>query len=197
MKAHSLLSQVIDLIGQCTSSSSRTQIKLFGNKICSGGFRVLLGFGSSRFRRLLRCHRDGTAAPIDGRSLPKKNFHPDTEKGVNRKLIVDFLSELYHSLSEPLPEVKGQCRVPRAIAFRRAHGKRPKKEKTLDLAPLPGARKSQKAKAQAAEGNAESAELQKTLRMLPPGSFSDYLVMLRGRFPERRISLKLFTRVAE
>ena len=32
----------------------------------------------------------------------------------------------------------------------------------------------------------------KNLRMLPPGTFSDYLNLLRNRYPSNRISLKLF-----
>ena len=36
---------------------------------------------------------------------------------------------------------------------------------------------------------------QTELRLLPPGSFNDYLSLLRARYPEEKLSLKLFTKV--
>lgn len=77
-----------------------------------------------------------------------------------------------------MPEVKGRLRCPKLQAFRRHPGKRPKRPKQFPTPP-----------SGQVEENLES------MRVLPPGSFSDYLSMLRTRYPERRISLKLFLAV--
>ena len=165
--------QVIKLLNKSMSTLSNRST-LLGQQVCQEGLRGLLGLGSQRFRRLLACARSGAPAPLDGRSMPKQGRHVDPAKRQNRILVVEFLRELYESLSEPLPETKGEVTGPKVMGFRRAKGKRPKKLRGHHQAT-----------------SATSSEM----RLLPPGSYTDYLQMLRVRHPEKKISLKLFTRV--
>lgn len=160
------------------SETARASLSFLGHTMCRQALRRLLGLGSKRWRRLLQCAKDKTEAPMDGRSLSRKHAHPDGDKSMNRQLCLEFLAELYETLSEPMPEVKGRLRCPKLQAFHRRPGKRPKRPQAF-----PGSSSQQM------DDNLES------MRVLPPGSFTDYLSMLQTRYPERRISLKLFLTV--
>ena len=152
---------------------------LFGHRVCQQAFRAILGLGSARWRRLRKCAIAGTSAPIDGRTLPRKGAHLNHKKAEHRQLIVEYLQEIYESLSEPMPETKGKIAGERKLAFRRNRGKRPREAAQVH--------RLRKASATATE-SAES----EPMRMLPPGTFTEYLVMLRSRHPDKKISLKLF-----
>ena len=127
--------------------------------------------GSARFRRLLRCSAEGLDAPVDGRSLTRSSMHRCTKKLEHRIKVVEFLQELYETLSEPMPETQGPVRGNKDMKFRRHCGKRPK-----------------------AGGSTQSLKVRRQMRLLPPGSYTDYLNMLRSRWPGERFSLKLFTK---
>lgn len=164
------------LLRDSVEGSRKTQ-RLLGRPICQQGFRKILGLGTTRFWRLRRCAKAGTAVPLDGRSLPKTNLHESKKKG-NRELICEFLEELRQTMSEAMPEqTLGRPSGPKSMGFRRHTGRRPR---------LSG-RQGHRMKAD--EG------VRKTLRMLPPGSFSDYLTLFRSRYPDSKASLKLFNAV--
>ena len=153
--------------------------KLLGRPVCQRAFRRLLGIGSMRYTRLKKAASEGLAqAPLDGRKVSKKNtFKSNTAYLRKRAIIVEFLEEMRNSISEPLPEANQNPKLldeqKRSLTlFRRHRGRRPR-----------GA-------SQWSRGGDRSS-----LRLLPPGSFTDYLRLLQSRWPDLKISLKLFTRV--
>ena len=161
----------------------RHRHRLLGKRVCRHAFRSLLGIGSARYMKLNQAARSGLPVPNDLRFVTCKFSRRAHE---NRQLVTEFLAEIYHSISEPLPEnhggeseVAGQCaKDPQADAdqkpkprlrFRKHRGRRPR-----------------------IVADAGRNKDKKNLRMLPPGTFSDYLNLLRNRYPAKRISLKLF-----
>lgn len=158
--------QLVDL------PDDRRSLTLLGRPICQQGFRKLLGLGSNRFHRLKTCAQTGSPAPVDGRFLKKKGSHGNLKQTAHRQAIIGFLEEIYISLSEPMPEAKGPLRGNKRLAFQRRRGRRPRLAAQLH-------RKGDTSK----------------MRLLPPGTFSDYLQMLRAREGCEKISLKLFSQV--
>ena len=79
-----------------------------------------------------------------------------------------------------MPEARGKVLGAKKMAFRRNRGKRPKL-----AARIHRVKKSVEAKESESE----------PMRLLPPGTFTDYLTLLRCRYPEKKFSLKLFTAV--
>lgn len=136
----------------------RRSIRMFGRHLCQDAFRSLLGIGSARFRRLWHCAQHGCKPPTDGRSLKKSHSHSSGPKSANRQAIIGFLQELYITLSEPLPEAKGPVRGDRKLAFQRRRGRRPRMAAKL-----------------------HRKQDTPDMRLLPPGTFTDYLQMLRTR----------------
>lgn len=179
---------------------------LLDRPVCAHAFRKLLNLGSNRFTRLKAAAVAGTRAPLDKRSVPQEAAFDIRNLAhlQKRELIVDYLEELWQTVSEPMPEAsqkikrktvsaatdkKGAKRqkkpnaervatevtedVPRSMQFRRHRGRRPKMAARWHR-------------------GADNSEM----RVLPPGSFSDYLAVLRAREPHLQISLKLFSKVA-
>lgn len=174
-----LLRQVIGILRRHapTDGDRRTQA-LAGQPLCQQAFRKLLGLGSARFMRLRLCARTGRQAPVDGRTLPKKTVGMSSERSVNRQRVVEYLEELIHTLSEPMAEATDQpVQGLRCMAFRRNRGRRPKLAAMIH-------RKLKNSKA-----------ARQKIRLLPPGTFSEYLEVLRARWPGEKISLKLFMAV--
>lgn len=137
--------------------------------MCSHAFCKLLGLGKARFTRLRRNVRQG-ALEVDGRFVAKARTKAPT---ANRRLVHDFLEELWNTLSEPMPEADDPG-VVKQLRFQKVRGKRPRvSSRQKHLRP------------------AEKGQL----RLLPPGTFSDYLLILRARHADRKpqISLKLFS----
>ncbi|CAK9007548.1 Modification methylase ScrFIA [Durusdinium trenchii] len=157
---------------------------LFGRTICQRAFKKLLGLGSTRYTKLRRAALSNLCAPIDGRTLPRQFLlKTKTDSLRKRALVTEFLEWLYNAVSEPIPEAKGDLVNKRkahdeeqepasaVMKFRRFRGRRPKLARIVNRACKDPSR----------------------LRMLPPGSYTDYLNMLRARHPPERISLKLFS----
>jgi hypothetical protein len=169
--------QVCELIRASTSSDSGKQFRqsLFGIPLCSSSFRRLIGLGQDRFQKLRKSVVEGLPVPRDGRFVARKNsFNVKSEK---RQLCVEFLEEIYNTIAEVLPESHGKVekdedpdKVTRPLSFRKHRGRRPKI-------------------ASKSRGQCD----RKVLRLLPPGSFTDYLNLLRARHPGVTISLKLFS----
>ena len=163
----------------------RHRFSLLGKSICGHAWRHLLGIGSGRFLKLNRAARLQLPVPVDGRFVARRYGGKAHQ---NRVLVAEFLAEVYNTIAEPLPERHGgeddsanradknenddQRPKPR-LRFRKHRGRRPK-------VVAQAGRKKDKT----------------DLRMLPPGTYSDYLNLLKTRHPDRRISLKLFCNVA-
>lgn len=162
-----------------TSDQPRYAQVLLGRPVCQQACRRLLGIGSARYTRLKKAASEGLAqAPLDGRKVSKKKtFQAKTAHLRKRAIIVEFLEELRNSISEPLPEANQNPQLldeqKRSLTlFRRHRGRRPR------------------AAGQLSRGGDRSG-----LRLLPPGSFTDYLRLLQSRWPDLKISLKLFNHV--
>lgn len=164
------------------------RFSLLGKSICSHAWRRLLGIGSGRFWKLSRAARLQLPVPVDGRFVTRRFGAKVLHQ--NRVLVAEFLQEIYNTIAEPLPERHGgeddsvnrgtgsknenNDRRPRPrLCFRKHRGRRPK-------VVAQAGRKKDKT----------------DLRMLPPGTYSDYLNLLKTRHPDRRVSLKLFCNVA-
>eukprot|EP00435_Cladocopium_sp_Y103_P050310 s3758_g15.t1 len=179
-------------------TKSRKGHILLGKFVCQNACRRLLQIGSGRYTRLRKCAQSGQAAPLDGRRVRKKMICKHTDSVRKRALITEYLTELYHQVSEPMPEANralqklkdeamaaGSLQVcptegeiqndnktaRKSLCFRRNRGRRPK------LA-----------------GQVHRGKDQSQMRLLPPGTYTDYLTMLRARHPEMKLTLKLFVK---
>lgn len=183
--------QVFNLIGkldpltQTPPASDSNQIHLMGRPICLKGLAQLLGVGSPRIARLKSgfSNTDDPQCPMDGR-LRRAGcaMRSDTaEQTAKRELVHEFLMELYVRHSEPMPEVVadhgGRAQTSKPLKFRRLKGKRPRNFKKRD---------EKLTEVQAQE-----------LRLLPPGHYTDWLRLFHAKHEHCKVSLKLFTRVAQ
>lgn len=171
-------------VGELIRSSCReghSKQLLFEIPVCCHAWRRLVGVGQSRFQKIKACVAQDLPIPRDGRFVAKKNsFKRNTAK---RELCVEFLEEIYQTIAEVLPESHARGRgdvkddkddeIPRPLNFRKHRGRRPKI-------------------ASKSRGQCN----RKLLRLLPPGSFTDYLNSLRARHPGMKLSLKLFSQVS-
>lgn len=167
--------QVIRLLRPSAGANneSRKSLHILDRNICQNAFCKLYGVGSDRFRKLWACAKNGIAAPMDGRAVRNAFKHSSGVKSMHRQKIIEFLQELYDTLSEPMPEAKGPVRGDRRLAFQRRRGRRPRMAAQL-----------------------HRKQDTPDMRLLPPGTFSDYLNMLKVREGCEKISLKLFTAAA-
>ena len=163
---------------------ARCKQSLLGQPVCQSAFKRLLGLGAQRYARLRHAASVGEAAPLDGRTLPRKLLLKTKTSLERRRVVTEFLSELYNTLSEPMPEANRSLKrksqfgfgkddgpvTLHPMRFRRHRGRRPKMAGVLHR----GAEKP-------------------LMRLLPPGTFSDYLMMFRAKHPVySNLSLKLF-----
>ena len=156
----------------------RHALRFLGIKVCLNAFRRLLGLGQSRFARIWKAEKTGEAVPRDKRFIKRAKAFKKVSP--NRELVFEFLQELYDCIAEPFPESHGSvCRVkgldgaqdPKPLKFRKHRGRRPKLV--------------------AKEGRNQDTS---AMKMLPPGTYTSYLNMLRARHAVKPpISLKLFT----
>ena len=169
-----------------SESGQRKRHILLGKPVCQNAFRRLIQIGSNRYTRLRKCAVRGKSPPIDGRTIRKNMPDPTNKKSIaKRQLVVGFLQSLLDTLSEPMPEASQSQRQLRdkamaaesesksLVRFRRHRGRRPR------LA-----------------GQLHRGKDQSQMRLLPPGSYSDYLMMLRAQYPDEKFSFKLFTNVS-
>lgn len=153
--------------------------RLLGQKICLRGLARVLGIGSSRLMRLRRAIVAGDPCPLDGRTHKAgvgKRF--DRLVSHKREKVHEFLNMMWLRYSEPMPEVKadngGRQQTNKVLAFRQRKGKRPRKDQKRD--------------------DKLDEVAAKDLRVLPPGSFSEYLKLFHAENPLVKVSLKLFLR---
>ena len=165
------------------------KLRLLGKSVCPRAWRSLVGIGSARYTRLRKAALTGQPAPLDARTFAK-GFLFKSRKSLKRQRIVEFLEHLYQTVSEPLPEYSAQKRrkaqqsqheleggdapIPKPMRFRKRRGRKPKL-KTRSLL----------------QGTSAGAAVD-SLRLLPPGSFSDYFAMFQAKNRDEKVSLKLF-----
>ena len=144
--------------------------EVLGQPVCAQAFCRLLGIGHGRFQKLKSGVKRG-AVPMDNRFINRSKHRKVSE---NRVIVHDYLMEIYEKLSEPMPEAS-ECSMVRCMAFRKRKGKRPRifKAQTKMMT--------------------DKERRQTSMRLLPPGTFTDYLAILRTRHPTRKLSLKLFS----
>lgn len=154
-------------------------LRFFRQQVCFGGLAKLLGLGSGRARRLRSAALKREDCPLDGRLAKTRPHGKIGLASYKRGLIFDFLTKIYLKHSEPAPECNSASKQPeeKVLQFRRAcrRGKRPRREQKKDRS----------------EWNPDAAEL----RMLPPGTYKDYLRLFHSDHPDTSVSFKLFTRV--
>lgn len=158
--------QVIDLLKESPTNRRHSQ-GLYGKSVCANAFCKLIGIGHGRFHKLRLANKEGSV-PLDGRFVRSLKSKPPSE---NRQIVHEYLEELYQCVAEPMPEVS-EPGVMRQMSFRRRRGKRP----------LLASRQGKLDK-----------KGREHMKLLPPGTFSDYLQLLLVRYPGRKISLKLFS----
>lgn len=158
--------EVYDVIRN-SPKGQRYSLAVLGKPVCAAAFCRLLGLGKERFQKLRQAVKANAPVPFDMRFLGGK-LRKTSE---NRQIVHEYLEELYSTIAEAMPETSEPGTM-RRMSFRRRRGKRPKV-----------ASKQSKMK----------GKQKHVMRLLPPGTFGDYLNLLRARFPGRKISLKLFS----
>ena len=156
-----------------------------GNGLCQGAMKRLLLLGSRRSRKLFKAERNNTAAPLDGRFLKQtKQFRAQKGFACKRETVAEFLEEIYQKIAEPMPETVGfdaseaEGFIPVALRFRRLSGKEPKSQASL------------------ATGRLIKPRSKSDFKLLPPGTFTDYLRLLNARLPsDCQITLQMFCNV--
>lgn len=153
---------------------------LMGHRLCLRGLAKILGIGSSRLQRFRKAASEKGVCPLDGRlreSGLKRKYRPQSHA---RQLIHDFLMDLYVKHSEPMPELHehsgGRLQTSKVLRIRVRKGKRPRRFVKRDDKLTP----------------ATSSKL----RLLAPGSYSDYYRLFRARNALVRAGFKLFLRAA-
>lgn len=166
---HALKMQDVDQRGGLTLS---------GHPVCQRAWRLLLGVGKSRFTRLRNAIVQGRADPPgDGRYGVKRHTTLIPSDGA-RAAVHEYLTKLYHSTAEPLPEgrqAEDVVEITNRARRVKRRGKRPRhfvkrEERSSGFAP--------------------------TIKFLPPGTIGLYWDMCKADNPDLRISRKVFTRAA-
>ena len=158
------------------SELSRTELRLLGKPVCQVAFRKLVGLGSTRMQTLQAAQRRGQPCPLDGRYVQRTRLNLVSQK-VKRKreAVVNFLEKLVQTISEPMPETQGKLQdesIPKEMRFRRPRGKRP----------LPTVSRKQ----------CKMKDVS-SMRLLPPGTFSDYLRLMNSELPAAdQVTMKTF-----
>ena len=179
-----------DSQSDASATKPRQKQSLLGHRVCQNAYRRIIGFGNSRFFRICQAVARQQPLPIDGRMVSQKHlFASKTNR--NREVCVEFLNELYETIAEPMPDATSPHSVGGAsfMAFRRNRGRRPHL-----AAQLINARKKEKQKADESKEKGEIPSGSK-IKLLPPGTFSDYLSLLHEKHPDCKPSLKLFNKV--
>lgn len=177
------MAQVIDLLQRSPHQGGKNQ-SLLGFGVCQFAFKRLLGLGHSRFEKLRQAAKLGTGAPIDGRTLPRKLLCANPASRARRGAVVGFLTELYNTLSEPMPEANQSLKRKAEFGFGKGDG--PVNNHPMRFRRHRGRRR------RTAVAHHRGKE-RPMLRLLPPGTFTDYLTMFRAKHPEyHNLSLKLF-----
>jgi len=182
--------KLVELLTMRSDSGRKGQV-ILSKPVCQHAFRSLLGIGSGRYSRLKKAATKGVAAPLDGRTLRRgKNICIQKNSIRKRSLVIEFLTELYNTVSEPMPEAGKVILDKVQPSESETHGNEASSSKPLELKKFRRSRgRRPRLAAQLHRGN-----IHRDMRVLPPGSFTDYLVMLKARHPTEKFGLKFFTR---
>ena len=194
LAASQCVCEVVDLLKVSTGEIFGRQQMLFNRPVCQNAFRRLLGIGSGRYTRLKRAAVTGTAPPLDGRYIKKPFIANNSCAAAKRACIVEFLTELESTLSEPMPEANQSTARLRATAIKVvAEGEAGGSQAPATEAPKMKFRRNRGRRPRLA-GLLHRGKDFSGMRLLPPGSLSDYLSLLHARYPDQKVSLKLFSR---
>lgn len=141
---------------------------MLGKSVCAGAFCKLLGLGPRRFEKLKKSVKSADPVPFDRRFIVGAKLRRVSE---SRQIAHEYLEELYATIAEAMPEVS-EPGIVRQMSFRRRRGKRPKL---------------------ASRQSKIANDKKGVMRLLPPGTFGEYLDLLKARRPTTKISLKLFS----
>ena len=179
--------KVVELL-KVQSDSGRKQQVILTQPVCQHAFRTLLGIGSDRYARLKKAANQGVAAPLDGRTVRRgKNVCSQKKSVRKRSLVIEYLTELYNTVSEPMPEA---CKILNKLKTESETQGEASSSKPLELKKFRRSRgRRPRLAAQLHRGN-----IRPDMRVLPPGTFTDYLVMLKARHPTEKFSMKFFTK---
>ena len=161
------MGQVSKMLGGQRGPGRGRSLSLLGKPCCLSPFRKLLGVGSGRICRLTAAVKQGQPCPLDGRFLTRSKLNLVSLKAAKKRAI---LEEMLQSISEPQPEAwRKQEGIPKELQMRKPRGRRPMR--TL----------------------VQRGQDRSQMRLLPPGSYSDYLRLLNARLePAEKVSLKTF-----
>ncbi|CAK9044016.1 Uncharacterized protein SCF082_LOCUS25066, partial [Durusdinium trenchii] len=153
----------------------RCVLTLGGHRVCQTAFRLLLGIGKSRLRKLRNAIINDRECPLDRRYLPKS--HEMIQPCEGRSKVAEFLTQLYQKVAEPMPEL-GE----RAVVLKMGETSAPTKKR--------GRRPRSFVKR-------DDFQNLSAVRMLPPGTIRDYHELCKAENPGVSISRTLFGRVWE
>ena len=139
-----------------------------------------------------------TTPPLDGRKVKKPLLCRNRVSIQKRSLVVNFLTELWHTVSEPMPTANKHYDVKDSKLKNRKRGidalETGGKESAAVKGKLRFRRTRGRRPSQVVAANRGKDVSQ--LRLLPPGSYSDYLKLFHVKNPGAQISLKLFVKAA-
>ncbi|CAE7894971.1 unnamed protein product, partial [Symbiodinium microadriaticum] len=185
-----------------TTSSTLSVLQV---PVCQMAFRILLGVGTARFRKLRLAAAAQKPAPLDGRFGSRSFLTKNSDSKAKREVVVQFLQELYETAAEPLPNVQGKPPEEAAAltATARFEDRRPEGRQFMAFRRHRGRRPRVVSKQRKPKTAAAAREMRE-MRCLPPGTFTDYLNLLNARLHAgeikghetvKKISLKLFNKV--
>ena len=156
---------------------------LYGHHVCVRGVGKLLGVAAKKLFKYRKLARGGQSCPLDGRTRRAGPGSKPWKRPEAREQIFQYLTELWVKCSEPMPDLQmcpeqGERRQTSATPRLKARtGKRPRRLKKRSK---PG----------------QEQKSRHELRLLPPGTYSDYYRMFVAKHPLTRSSLKLFCRAS-
>lgn len=179
------------------SEGDRRRQHILGRRVCSHAFRKLLGLGANRFRRLSQAARRGDrVAPIDKRTAPQRgSFDKRNAQHLNKRAVIcEFLAEIRSTLSEPMPTANQATSV-RMIGTGASGDKVAVEQSTAGQEPglLPSKFRRHRGRRPKAASRIHRGSDLSEMRVLPPGSLTDYLRLLQAKRTDLKFSLKLFS----
>ena len=166
---------------------------VLGKPVCPTAFQRLLGIGSGRFFRLKHSVSKGEPPAVDGRFVSQKHARRKGKKHMARRALVhEFLEEIRHTLAEPMPETASYKRPTGSAS---ASAKAEAEAGPSDAAQL-GFRRLRGRRPRLVSKEARKHD-KSSMRLLPPGTFSDYLALFHEKHTSDgvKVSLKLFISV--
>ena len=169
---------------------TRKERVILKRPVCQQGFRKILGLGATRYSKLAKAIALGRPVPVDGRSRPRKDDGSQPTSMRKRALVLEFLEELRQTVAEAMPEASGKRKASAdgealhpSTKFRRLRGKKPGKWKRIATS------------SKTDKGATIPEATEPVMKLLPPGSFTDYFRLLEAKHPEDRVCFQFFCKV--